>query len=985
MKTIKIFLASSGELKEEREKIALFIAEKNKKLVKQDVFIELVVWEELLHSFRGERIQDYFNEEMLNCEIVIALFYKKVGQFTKEEFDIAYKGLKDGRNPKHMFVFFKEAKIHMSEFTKDVMAVVKLKNDIEKAEQIYSTFNSNEDLILKLQRQLEHVMPDHQSSSPQTIPLQRPPQAEHFTDREKELAKLLEDLQPGKRVTLCGPGGIGKSALASTAIWKLAPDNKPSTKFPDGIIWHDFYKEPHSIKALENIAISFNEDPRQSPIEAAKRALSGKQTLILLDGTEDADDLPLILNLLGNCCALVTTRKKQDAGAQRYDMQSLPTNEAVKLFQSWSKNSEAKSVQRICELTGGLPLAVRLAGKYIFETGEPVNEYLENLEKSPLETLDQGGRKLESVPILLKRSLNQVSDNAVRILGIAGILSFSPFSKDVIQSSMTDIHIKKPINELISYGLLNRIDKRFIISHALIHTYARKNHSPDNTIVERVAEYYKSYAMEHSAQGPKGYVLLDQDRTHIMRIIEECKTRHIWQWVTEIVGAVENYLNMCGYWTERIIALQSGVEAVQKFEDKNIEGSWLAILGNAYINLGKIEKAIEYNEQALSISREIGERKNESACLSSLGTAFNSLGQIEKAIEYYEKALSISREIGNRNGEGNDLSNLGNAYISLGQTEKAIEYYEQALSISREIGHRQDEGSYLGNLGNAYISLDQTEKAIEYYEQALSISREIGHRQGEGTRLGNLGNSYISLGQVEKAIEYYEQALSISREIGDRQGEVNHLANLGTTNSSLGQIEKAIEYFKQGLSIIREIGHSKKECAFLGSIVNAYSSLGQVEKTIEYYEQALSISREIGDRQGEGGYLGNLSNAYNSLGQIEKAIEYNEQALSISREIGDRKNEGSWLGNRGSFYYYYFGQIEKAIECYEQALSISREIGDRQLEGNNICNLGNVFSSLGQIEKAIKYYQESVKIFEEIRSPKADVVREKLEKLKISH
>jgi hypothetical protein len=279
-----------------------------------------------------------------------------------------------------------------------------------------------------------------------SIPLQLPPQVEHFTDRVKELEKLLKDLQPGKRVTLCGPGGIGKSALASKAIWKLSPDNKPSARFPDGIIWHDFYTEPQSIKALENIALSFKEDPKPSPIEAAQRALFGKQALILLDGAEDADDLPLILNLLGNCCVLVTTRKKQDAGAQRDDMQSLPKDEAVKLFQAWSKKkNDTKSVQRICDLTGGLPLAVRLAGKYIFETGEPVSEYLEDLEKTPLDTLNLGDRKLESVPILLKYSLDQVSDNAIRILSIAGILAFSAFSKDVIQTAMPDITIKKPI------------------------------------------------------------------------------------------------------------------------------------------------------------------------------------------------------------------------------------------------------------------------------------------------------------------------------------------------------------------------------------------------------------------------------------------------------------------------------------------------------------------------------------------------------------
>jgi hypothetical protein len=43
MRTIKIFLASSGELAKEREKIALFIAQENNEFVKQNIYLKLVV------------------------------------------------------------------------------------------------------------------------------------------------------------------------------------------------------------------------------------------------------------------------------------------------------------------------------------------------------------------------------------------------------------------------------------------------------------------------------------------------------------------------------------------------------------------------------------------------------------------------------------------------------------------------------------------------------------------------------------------------------------------------------------------------------------------------------------------------------------------------------------------------------------------------------------------------------------------------------
>ena len=66
---------------------------------------------------------------------------------------------------------------------------------------------------------------------------------------------------------------------------------------------------------------------------------------------------------------------------------------------------------------------------------------------------------------------------------------------------------------------------------------------------------------------------------------------------------------------------------------------------------------------------------------------------MRRAIEYYEQALLISREIGDRRGEGHWLGNLGIAYAALGEVRRAIEHYEQALLISREIGDRRGEGN----------------------------------------------------------------------------------------------------------------------------------------------------------------------------------------------------------------------------------------------------------------------------------------------------
>jgi len=156
VKIIKIFLASSDDLQEERKALSLWISRKNKPLLKENMFLELVIWEDLMHSLQGQRIQDYFNKEMLDCDIVIALFYTRVGVFTKEEFDLAYDHLKDGKKPEYLFVGFKISP--PERISSEYIEIIKLRKEIEDNEQLYISFESTDSLILKLDTQLNKII-----------------------------------------------------------------------------------------------------------------------------------------------------------------------------------------------------------------------------------------------------------------------------------------------------------------------------------------------------------------------------------------------------------------------------------------------------------------------------------------------------------------------------------------------------------------------------------------------------------------------------------------------------------------------------------------------------------------------------------------------------------------------------------------------------------------------------------------------------------
>lgn len=173
MKTIKIFLASSNDLQDERNAIELIVSRENKKFAAKGIQFELVRWEQLPQSFQPKRVQKFFNEKMLECEVMVALFYDRIGDFTYEEFQTAFKSFNKGKNPRHIFVFFKTGQISTEAVTDEFYEVQKLRQKIEHHEQIYCKYENLDELKNKLKEQMDLLVETYknETSSPQEPPV----------------------------------------------------------------------------------------------------------------------------------------------------------------------------------------------------------------------------------------------------------------------------------------------------------------------------------------------------------------------------------------------------------------------------------------------------------------------------------------------------------------------------------------------------------------------------------------------------------------------------------------------------------------------------------------------------------------------------------------------------------------------------------------------------------------------------------------------
>ncbi len=95
MKILKLFIASSNEVKEERDRVIIVINHLNESFPNLD--LKVVEWEYKMVSGSQpgfENIQTAINPELDSSDIVIFLFYGKIGRFTAEEYEYAIKANK---------------------------------------------------------------------------------------------------------------------------------------------------------------------------------------------------------------------------------------------------------------------------------------------------------------------------------------------------------------------------------------------------------------------------------------------------------------------------------------------------------------------------------------------------------------------------------------------------------------------------------------------------------------------------------------------------------------------------------------------------------------------------------------------------------------------------------------------------------------------------------------------------------------------------
>ncbi|MFI3118725.1 MAG: hypothetical protein QX203_01940 [Methylococcaceae bacterium] len=150
MNKINIFLASSNELKAEREQFEIQMYRKCKAWVDRGLFLHLTVWEDLSARMSDTRSQDEYNKKIAESDIFVLLAYSKVGMYSAEEFDHAFGAFKETQKP-FIFTYFKETDGETEP------SLQQFKDRLKALDHFYARYTDFNDLWLQFNRELDRL------------------------------------------------------------------------------------------------------------------------------------------------------------------------------------------------------------------------------------------------------------------------------------------------------------------------------------------------------------------------------------------------------------------------------------------------------------------------------------------------------------------------------------------------------------------------------------------------------------------------------------------------------------------------------------------------------------------------------------------------------------------------------------------------------------------------------------------------------------
>lgn len=758
MKTIKIFLASSEELTEDRNAFGNLVRRLDKIYEKRGIRIELFEWEDYDAAYNDRRKQDEYNDQIRGSDMFLALFHTKAGKFTIEEFNVATEEFKKHASPK-VYTYCKD--LQAGEQESPELAGFKRKL-FEEMGHYWSRYNNRDSMQLHFVMQLQLVetsgMIEKLRLEDGTVILEGMPIAkidnlqfaagnEAYQKMSAELAALPEKIEKARQRVDKFPYD---EDLIDDLQQKLNRYNKLKDEFSQ--IQKSLFETAQRIAAMQQEQVS---DILRRAIEAFEDGNLERANTLLDEIAHEAEH---------HMAQLEQQRSLVHQDIEAFMLQaktvmadtSIPINDRINKTVAiytkaadWAEKSALHYEKYDTLLDDYLKFLIDYA---LYDKVEEINLHLLSMREE------------------LYGSNHPYTANSYNNLGLVYNL-IDDFDKALC------FFLKAKQIWVEQYGNYNR--------------YVAFSYSNIGGVYNQLGEYKK--ALDSYSIGLDIFeAIFGKNHPYVATIYGK-------------IGAV--YYNLDDYTN----AKKFFIKGLQIRE--NALGETHIDTASSYYQIGVLlnesneyQDSLHFSFKALSIQvKQLGEYHPVTASTYNLiGLIYKNKGDYSRAMEYLMKALDI---VHNVLGEGDLMAarlynNIGTIYFKQEDTKKSLDYHFKAVDIFENklgIEHLETANAYY-NIGFDYGVCENYSMAKKYLLKALYIRERVLGPEAIGVADCNnaLGLAYKSERRYVKAIESYLKAYTVFANIlGSEHSEtIKAKENIERTKKRLSFIQRLVLYLK---------------------------------------------------------------------------------------------------------------------------------------------------------------------------------------------
>jgi len=594
-----------------------------------------------------------------------------------------------------------------------------------------------------------------------------PRPASSFVGRGTEVAEVASMLRDGTRfLTLTGPGGSGKTRLAIEAAATLVPD------FKAGVFWV-------GLSALQDPALVTETIGQTIGAKDGLTAhIGAREMLLLLDNLEQvvdsAPELATLVEACPNLGLLVTSRALlRVRGEVEYPVSPLADPDAVELYCARARTEPDEAVRELCRALDNLPLALELAAARasVLSTRQILERLSERLD------LFKGGLdadpRQQTLRATIEWSYDLLTPEEQQLFGRLAVFaagSTLEAAEEVVDADLDTIQ------SLVDKSLVRHTRDRF-------------------WMLETVREY----AVERLSEAGEAPQLRRRHADYFLALAEDNESRlrdeELWgghEWNDRLELELDNF--------------RAALDFLDASGDTHLSLRMAAALSALWGNTGHVAEGRRRLEKALGA--EAAPTVARAKALNG-ATEMASFGDDTIAMRAWaEEALEISRRLGDPRGIAESLFSLGVAVGEGGDWAQARPLLDESLRLYRELG---DEARVLWGtraLAWAHAEFGDMERGRALYEDALRQARATGNRLVESVLLGSLAWVAVKEGRVEETPALLVESLHIKRDLDASLETAVGLCHAARTLAAVGQAETATRLISCFEALSKEMGGS---------------------------------------------------------------------------------------------------------------------------------------------------------------------------------